>query len=284
VEIIVAKNAGFCFGVQRALELVARAADARPRPVHTLGPLIHNPQEMARLEERGVRRADSLDQVDAGAVVLSAHGVDPEVEAAALARGLEVIDATCPFVRRAHGHIRSLAEEGYAVVILGDPGHREVAGLAARAGGKAEIVTGAEQARALPPREKYGLVIQTTQRVEALREVAAELAPRCRELRVFNTICEATMGRQESARELAGRVDTMVVVGGRNSANTARLREICEASGTPTHHVETAEELVPEWLEGVARVGVTAGASTPQWIIDQVVARLRELSAEVEAG
>jgi small subunit ribosomal protein S1 len=280
VRIIVAENAGLCFGVKRALELVGRAADNRSRPVYTLGPLIHNPQEIARLEARGIQRADSLDQVAQGAVVLSAHGVDPEVEVQAGSRGLEVIDATCPFVRRAHGYITTLAQEGYSVVILGDPGHREVEGLAARAGGKAHIVTSAREAEALPFQDRYGLVVQTTQRSETLREVAGALAERCRELRVFNTICEATFSRQESARRLAEQSDLMIVVGGRNSANTARLREICAATDTPTHHIETADELTAEWLAGAATVGVTAGASTPEWIIEEVLRRLRELAGE----
>lgn len=277
MEIIVAENAGFCFGVKRALELVARAAEDPSRPVYTLGALIHNPQEIARLEERGVHQANALDEVSEGAIVLSAHGVDPEVEEAARERGLEVIDATCPFVKRAHSNIVALSKEGYAVVILGDRGHREVEGLAARAGGEAEIVSSAEEAERLPFRQRCGLVVQTTQRPEALREVAGALAERCRELRVFNTICEATVKRQESARELAEKVDVVIVVGGRNSANTMRLAEICAATGTPTHHVETAAELEGAWLRGVERVGVTAGASTPSWIIDEVVQRLREL-------
>jgi 4-hydroxy-3-methylbut-2-enyl diphosphate reductase len=281
VEIIVAENAGFCFGVKRALELVARAADDDSRPVHTLGALIHNPQEIARLEERGVHQATSLDEVGEGAIVLSAHGVDPEVEEAARARGLEVIDATCPFVKRAHSNIVALSKEGYAVVILGDRGHREVEGLAARAGGKAEIVSSADEAERLPFHRRCGLVVQTTQRPEALREVAGALAERCRELRVFNTICEATVKRQESARELAEKVEVVIVVGGRNSANTMRLAEICAATGTPTHQVETAAELEGGWLRGVQRVGVTAGASTPSWIVDEVVRRLRDLEGEV---
>jgi 4-hydroxy-3-methylbut-2-enyl diphosphate reductase len=280
VEIIVADNAGFCFGVKRALELVARAAEDHSRPVYTLGALIHNPQEIARLEARGVHRAESLEEVPGGAVILSAHGTDPSVAEAARARGLEVIDATCPFVTRAHGHIEELSQQGYAVVILGDPGHREVEGLAARAGGKAEIVSSAAEAEKLPARERCGLVVQTTQRPEALRAVAGALAERCRELRVYNTICEATAKRQESARELAERVEIVIVVGGRNSANTKRLQEICAATGTPTHHVETAAELDPSWVAGKERVGVTAGASTPAWIVEEVVGRLRELADE----
>jgi 4-hydroxy-3-methylbut-2-enyl diphosphate reductase len=283
VEIIVADNAGFCFGVKRALDLVARAADDRPRAVYTLGALIHNPQEIARLEARGIHQADSLDEVKAGAIVLSAHGVDPDVEQAARGRGLEVIDATCPFVKRAHEHILALSRGGYAIVILGDRGHREVEGLAARAQGKAEIVSSAEEAERLPARGgRCGLVVQTTQRPEALRAVAGVLAERCRELRVFNTICEATVKRQQSARELAERVDAMIVVGGRNSANTQRLAEICAATGAPTHHVETAAEVSADWVREARRVGVTAGASTPAWIVDEVVARLRQLEGGSE--
>jgi (E)-4-hydroxy-3-methyl-but-2-enyl pyrophosphate reductase len=278
MEIIIAENAGFCFGVKRALELAARASEEGARPVRTLGALIHNPQEVARLEAQGVHRVETLDEAPEGTVILSAHGVDPAVEAEARARGLEVIDATCPFVRRAHEHIRTLAAEEYSVVILGDPAHREVMGLVAHAGGNATIVTNAAEAAALPFGRKYGLVVQTTQRPEALREVVSELADRSRELRVFNTICEATMKRQESAHDLAERVDVMLVVGGRNSANTARLREICEATGTPTHHIETAGELDGSWLAGAQRVGVTAGASTPAWIVEEVVGRLRDKS------
>ncbi len=280
MDIIVAENAGFCFGVKRALELVARAAEDESRPVYTLGALIHNPQEIARLEERGVHRAGRLEEVEKGAIVLSAHGVDPKVEATAQERGLEVIDATCPFVKRAHGHILALSEEGYSIVILGDRGHREVEGLAARAGGRVEIVSSAEEAESIGFRERCALVVQTTQRPEALRAVAGALAERCRELRVFNTICEATAKRQESARELAEKVGVVIVVGGRNSANTMRLAEICGATGTPTHQVETAAELSAEWVRGAERVGVTAGASTPSWIVDEVVARLREFESE----
>ncbi len=278
MHIIIADNAGFCFGVTRALELANRASEDRARAVHTLGALIHNPQEVARLEAAGVHQVESLDEVTEGIVILSAHGVDPSVEAEARARGLEVIDATCPFVLRAHAHIRRLAAEDYTVIILGDPGHREVTGLAARAEGRASIITSAEEAAALPAGGKYGLVVQTTQRPEHLREVAGALAERSRELRVFNTICEATMKRQESARELAERVDVMLVVGGRNSANTARLAEICAATGTPTHHLETAGELDAGWLVGAETVGLTAGASTPDWIVAEVAGRLRELS------
>ena len=277
MEIIIAENAGFCFGVKRALDLAVRAAEEAAPPVHTLGALIHNPQEVARLEARGVHQVESLDDVPAGTVLLSAHGVDPAVEEEARARNLQVIDATCPFVTRAHADIRKLAAEGYAVVILGDPGHREVAGLAARAEGKATILTGAAEAQALPFGGRYGLVVQTTQRPETLRDVAGVLAERSRELRVFNTICEATMKRQESAHDLAVEVEVMIVVGGRNSANTARLREICAATGTPTYHIETADELDPTWIANASRVGVTAGASTPDWIVEAVAARLREM-------
>ena len=278
MDIIIAENAGFCFGVKRALELATRAAEDGSREVCTLGALIHNPQEVARLEAQGVHRVESLEEVPSGAVILSAHGVDPAVEAEAKVRGLEVIDATCPFVRRAQEHIRTLAAEGYSVVILGDPTHREVAGLAAHAQGEATIVTSVAEAAALPFGSKYGLVVQTTQRPETLREVAGMLAERSRELRVFNTICEATVNRQESARDLAQRVEVMLVVGGRNSANTARLREICEATGTPTHHIETAAELDPSWFADARRVGITAGASTPDWVVAEVEARVRELA------
>ena len=209
MDIVIANNAGFCFGVTRALELANRAAEDRSRPVHTLGALIHNPQEVARLEAAGVHQVESLDDVPEGTVILSAHGVDPSVEAEARARGLEVIDATCPFVLRAHEHIRQ-ARRGRL--------HRR---HPRRPGPSRSRSAWPPARRARPPSSpprrtrprcpfggRYGLVVQTTQRPERLREVAGVLAERSRELRVFNTICEATMKRQESARDLAVRAST----------------------------------------------------------------------------
>jgi 4-hydroxy-3-methylbut-2-enyl diphosphate reductase len=296
VEIIVARHAGFCFGVKRALDLVRDAAEASPAPIQTLGPLIHNPQVVSRLEQEGVRSISDLSQAESGTVVIPSHGAGADVAERAQDAGLAVLDATCPLVADAQAHARRLAEEGYRVVILGDPGHPEVVGLARHAGPQAIVVENAEAARSLPRMGRVGLVCQTTQTLDRLRAVAAVLLEKASELRVLNTICGATAQRQQSALDVAQNVDVVVVVGGRNSANTNRLTQICTDAGVETHHVETAEELDPAWFRGPSghpeggpqgrlkggkeRVGVTAGASTPQWLIDGVVEALRRIAAE----
>ena len=277
MEIIVADNAGFCFGVERARDMVKGEEEAGPRPLHTLGSLIHNPQVVERLRQEGVRQVSSLDEVAGGTVVIPSHGVGPEVSRQARERGLHVADATCPFVARAQDHVRALADGGYQVIILGDKGHPEVAGLVGAAGGQAVVIEHEDELAGIELRPRVGLVVQTTQAPARLGAVAAALAVRARELRAFNTICGATSQRQESALRLAQQVEVMVVVGGKNSANTNRLSQLCEQTGVPTHHVETAAELDPQWFRGARKTGVTAGASTPEWLIHEVVEALRRI-------
>jgi len=275
MQVRVARHAGVCYGVERALEL-AMAAATSGGTVHTLGPLIHNPQAVAALKGRGVAVAECLDEADDGTLVIRSHGVDPAIIEDARAKGLDVVDATCPFVSKAHDAARTLDAEGYTVVIVGEADHPEVEGICAHAGGDAIVVQDPSELPERWSRRKVGVVVQTTQPLSRLEAVVAAILPRVAELRVFNTICSATTQRQASAEELAAEVDVMVVVGGHNSGNTARLVEICSAVNPRTHHVETAEELVPAWFAGAKLVGVTAGASTPdaqmQGVIDAVEA------------
>jgi len=276
VRIVIAEHAGVCYGVERALKLADEAASGGAR-VSSLGPLIHNPQAVAALEQKGVRVASALDDVDGGTVLIRTHGVDPAVISDAEGRGLDVIDATCPFVRAAHTCAADLKAEGYAVVIVGEADHPEVEGILAHAGGEALIV---ERAADLPERlsaRRVGVVVQTTQPPARLAEVVAALLPRTKELRVCNTICSATEQRQASAAALADEVDVIVVVGGHNSGNTTRLAEICAARNPRTHHVETADELDASWFEGAEVVGVTAGASTPDVQIRGVIDAIEAL-------
>jgi len=280
VVIVVAEHSGFCFGVKRALDLVAEARRQSDAPIATLGELIHNPQVVAQLRQSGVSVISRPAELERGTIVLSAHGVSPELRDQAADRGLDVLDATCPFVERAQALVRRLRDESYQVLILGDRGHRVVIGLLGYAGPGAVVVEGLEDIAGLNLGPRVGLVVQTTQEVGQLQAVAGELASRCRELRVFNTICGATTQRQESARELARRADLLIVVGGRNSANTSRLRAIGEEVGVETHHVETADELEAAWFAGRTVVGVTAGASTPSELTDAVVARIRDLAPD----
>lgn len=278
MKVVVARHAGICYGVERALKMAAEAATTADR-VATLGPLIHNPQAVAALQERGVGVASSLDEIEQGTVVIRSHGVDPAVIEQAERKGLAVVDATCPFVRAAHTCAAELAASGYAVVIVGESDHPEVEGILAHAGGEAVIVERAEDLPARLPR-RIGVVVQTTQQLETLREVVEDLLPRTAELRVCNTICSATAKRQTAAAELADEVDVIVVVGGHNSGNTTRLTEICRARNPRTHHVETAAELDSAWFAGAAAVGVTAGASTPDEQIQGVISAIESIPGD----
>ncbi|MFO8014351.1 MAG: 4-hydroxy-3-methylbut-2-enyl diphosphate reductase [Phycisphaerae bacterium] len=280
----VAEGAGVCFGVKRALRL-AEEALAADTPVCSLGPLIHNPQEVGRLTEKGFQVIDSLDEAPNGATLLiRSHGVSPDVVAAARRRGHAVIDATCPLVRRVQTLATGLEREGYQVIVAGDAAHPEVRAIRGHAP-SAVVVSDPAAVADLEAADRVALVAQTTFSPEVFRQMAAALVQRSfGEVRVIQTICTATVARQRSAAELAERADLMIVIGGRNSANTNRLAERCAAHGVPTFHVEVADEVEPEWLRGRPRVGVTAGASTPQWIIDAVCDRIRRLQCRMDGG
>lgn len=283
MKVTVASDAGFCYGVKRATKAAFEAAANAARPVYTLGELIHNPQVVARLAEMGVRAAREVAEVGTGTVIIRSHGLPPAVVAALEAQGAGVLDLTCPTVKAVQQRAGALAEEGYEVVIIGDRDHPEVKAIAGYAGPAAVIVNSAEEAAAVKPMEKMGVVMQTTHAAETCHRIAAVLLGKANEVRVFNTLCNATAKRQQAALELAGEVDVMVVVGGRNSANTGRLAEICRAAGAEVHHVETAEELKTEWFENYDVVGVTAGTSTPEWIIEEVVSTLTSWPPDKEA-
>ncbi len=272
----VAAGSGVCFGVRRALELAERAL-AEGQAVYCLGALIHNPQEVARLAGKGFRVISSLDEVAAGGgtLLVRSHGLAPDVVAEAHRRGMQIIDATCPLVRRVQTLAVEMQQAGYHVVLAGDEAHPEVRAIQGHA--PATLVVGdIEAARRLELAGRAALVSQTTFSPEEFREIAAEFVRReLAEVRVLNTICAATVDRQRAAAELAGRVDVMFVIGGRNSANTNRLAELCGARGVRTYHVEQADEVTADQLRGRRRVGVAAGASTPQWIIQMVCDRIK---------
>jgi 4-hydroxy-3-methylbut-2-en-1-yl diphosphate reductase len=273
LEIRISESAGFCWGVERALELAQKAAQDAPGPVRSLGPLIHNPGVIADLEKRGVEVVSEPGEATDGTVILRSHGVPREVSEELAASGAEIVDATCTFVKAAQEKAAKLQQQGYFVVILGEKDHPEVLAVRSYAGEQSLV---AESPADLPeelPR-RVGVVVQTTQSRERLAELAEYLAPRVRELLVHNTICGATEQRQSAATAMAGGVDAVVVVGGRNSGNTRRLAELCAARQPRTYHVESACELSAEWFRGMKVVGVTAGASTPPEQIKAVSDRL----------
>lgn len=280
-EIIVANRAGACYGVERALNLTLENASRASGPVHTLGPLIHNPIVVKDLEARGVRVASCPADAGSGLLIIRAHGTMPEVIAEAKELGLEVLDATCPYVKKVHVAAEKLVRVGYDVLVVGEAGHPEVEGILGHAG-KARVVGSVEDVRALEADgalgQKIGVVVQTTQRLPLLQAIASELLAYAKEVRVVNTICAATQERQQAAAELAAEADAMIVIGGKNSGNTRRLYEICSDACENTHHIEDVAELEAAWVHDAAKIGVTAGASTPQAHIDGVVAKLKELS------
>lgn len=270
MKVVIAHNAGFCFGVRRAIDMARRAA-AESGHVYSLGPLIHNRQAVEALREQGVEVVNSLDEMPPSAtVMIRTHGAGPDVYDAISERELPLVDTTCPFVMRAHTVAARFHQEGYQVLVLGDREHPESQGIVAHTGGAATIVSDPAEADDLRLRAQVAVVCQTTQRLGNLVDLVARVLPRVQELRVANTICDATAQRQWHSETLAGKVDVTIVVGGYDSANTRRLAEICEETGTPTYHIETAKELDPEWVLGAELVGVTAGASTPDEAIRAV--------------
>lgn len=269
-QIVIAEEAGACYGVERALKMVLDAAEGATEPIHTLGPLIHNPLVVADLERRGVTMVDDPADVEEGStLVLRTHGVTPQVKQRAIAAGAKVIDATCPFVMRAHRVAERLERDGYQVLIVGEAGHPEVEGTLGHAP-SARVVGSPEELDGLELGKKVGLVVQTTQAKENLRAIVSALVGRVDEMRLIDTICEATAGHQGACARLAQRADVMVVVGGRNSANTTHLADIAREACPRTHHIESAQELDVSWFADASVIGITAGASTPAAHIENV--------------
>jgi 4-hydroxy-3-methylbut-2-enyl diphosphate reductase len=278
MQVLLAEEYGFCFGVERAVEMVESAL-AEGATVRTLGPLIHNTQEIVRLEGAGVRTISAPEEVREGeTAVIRAHGVTPEVQRDLEARATKVVDATCPFVTKVQRLAERAAAQGRDVVVVGSPDHPEMIGVKGYAPNHAHVVRDASEVAALPPLHAPLVVSQTTIKLSTFLEAAEAVRERSdAEPQIVNTICSATRDRQDAARALAGHVDAFYIIGGRHSSNSLKLLAVCQEQCARSFLIETPEEINPEDLRGVARVGVTAGASTPNWLIEQVVARLREI-------
>jgi 4-hydroxy-3-methylbut-2-enyl diphosphate reductase len=280
MKIIKAEMAGFCFGVKRALELTLKEA-RESSGVYTLGPLIHNPQVVNRLREEGVEVLElPIIPSNLKTVVIRTHGVTKEINEHLYSLGVKVVDATCPFVKKAQQYAKLLHEEGYQVIILGNPAHPEVVGIKSYAGPDSVVVTDPEELKVI--HKRVGVVVQTTQPVERLQRLLEKIVSRSRELKVYNTICNSTSERLKETAEMTKKVDIMLVVGGKNSANTTQLAKLCESLNVRTYHIETADELKEEWFKidsgEELTVGITAGASTPDWIIEGVIERLKQFN------
>jgi 4-hydroxy-3-methylbut-2-enyl diphosphate reductase len=280
MKLVIAKTAGFCMGVRRAVEMVLATPGRCEGPIYTYGPLIHNPQVLEMLAEKGISVLDDIPARGTGTVLIRAHGVPPETRQQLEAAGFDVIDATCPRVIKVQSIIRKHAAQAYATLIIGDRDHPEVTGLLGYAGPSGRVVSRMADLEVLPPFERAIIVAQTTQNKNFFDTVQRWAADHHPHYKVFDTICDSTARRQAEVRRLAETADAVVVVGGRSSGNTRRLAEIAAASGKPAVHVETEAELDPRLLAGARSVAVTAGASTPNWIIKRVCRRLETLPIE----
>lgn len=282
MEILQADEKGFCFGVRRAIELVEKAAKEHGH-VETLGAIVHNQQVVDRLQSLGVVVCGDLKNVKGRIVAITSHGVSPQVmEAVRAMESVTPIDTTCPFVRKGQRAAKQLSEAGFFVTIFGDPDHPEVRGILGWGGDRVLATTDWKEALAALGRSKrLGLLSQTTQSTSEFAEFTKQILDnalsKILELRVINTICDATSKRQECALKLAREVDLMIVIGGKNSANTRHLAQICSGAGVTTYHIETSKELEAGWFAGRSKVGITAGASTPDWVIEEVVGAISKL-------
>jgi len=277
MEVLLARENGFCFGVKKAVELTEAAAETG-RPVHNLGQVVHNPKISERLGALGVKVIKDPSEATEGIVVIRAHGVPPEMRAKIEAQGLECIDATCSLVLRAQRFTKQLADEGYKVIILGTPEHPEVVGLLGFAPA-ATVVETKEEWEKLPRMKKAGVVSQSTQPPWAFKDLVSHISEISQETKVFNTVCPVTVKRQHAASELAGQVNTIIVVGGKNSANTRELVNLAKMQGRNAYHIENADELKSEWVRGEARVGLIGGCSTPMDTLLEVKERAEKLAA-----
>ncbi|AOT73342.1 4-hydroxy-3-methylbut-2-enyl diphosphate reductase [Geosporobacter ferrireducens] len=278
MEIIIAKNAGYCFGVKEAIQRTFHAVDLhRDKRIHTYGPLIHNPQVVQKLESMGVQSIDDIQDGKDSIVIIRSHGVPLEVYEKAKENNVEIIDATCPFVRKVQKIVYEYHQKGYSIVIIGDPTHPEVIGINGWCDNKAYILNHVFQVDSLPNFDKLCIVAQTTITSELWNAILKELNHKAKVVEPFNTICVATRERQSSCANVAQQVDAMIVIGGYHSSNTQKLLQISKKYCKYTYHVETAEDLPMDIIEKMNKIGVTAGASTPDWIIKEVIEKMSSM-------
>jgi small subunit ribosomal protein S1 len=277
MEIKLAENMGFCFGVKRAIRIARQVRRDTEEKVWTLGHIIHNPQVVEKLEEEGIMAVDSISEIDTGYVIIRSHGVHPGVLNRIREKNLKEVDATCPLVKKAQERAKQLVSEGYETYVIGEKEHPEVVSIVGGTRGKVHVIDSAEDLEI--KNSKVGLVVQTTQSQDTLNRVVDYLLPRILEIKIFNTICDVTSKRQKEVKKLAEKSDIVIVIGGKKSANTSRLAGIARNEGCLTYHIEEAKEIKKKWFTDVKRVGVASGASTPDWIIKGVIEKLKEIDA-----
>ena len=278
-DIIIAKSAGFCPGVKRAIECVLELESQGLKPIYTIGPLIHNKQVTDSLEEKGIKAIENLQEAKNknGVLIIRAHGITPAFQKEIMDYGMKVIDATCPLVKKVHNVIEEYAKQGYDTIIVGDSAHAEVIGLMGYTQGKGKVIGSIEEAKNLPYFEKVNVVSQTTQKEETFLEIANIIKQKAKVCNISNTICQPTKQRQTETTKCAKDADLVVVVGGHHSANTARLAKLCSDLCKNVIHVETSAEIEPEIIIKSKKIFITAGASTPIWLVEEVANYIKTL-------
>ena len=278
MKILVADSSGFCFGVKRAIDLAEDIA-SKNNNVYTFGPLIHNPQEVARLEKENIKVIEDYSKIEKGVLVLRTHGIPLDIyENLSKKENIKIVDAACPFVKKAQDIIKELSDGSEQIVIVGEKKHPEVVALVSYSKGKCLVVEDKKDIKNVKKTDIIYIVSQTTQSPKKFEEIVEEIS-KISQVKVFNTICRATFDRQTAAEKLAKEVDVMIVIGGKNSGNTTRLYQICSAI-TKTYHIENVDEIDKNWFNKAEVVGITAGASTPDWIIENIKGGIKEITAK----
>jgi 4-hydroxy-3-methylbut-2-enyl diphosphate reductase len=277
LKIILSKKMGFCFGVKKSVNLAKNALKARKDNLYMLGSIINNPQVIEYFTKKGVKIADNLDEVsEKSTIITRTHGISPTILKKAYQKRLSVIDTTCPYVRKVQKLARYLYEKDYFIVVYGDKKHPEVLSLLDTIQNNALVINSIPDAEKITIKKKIGFISQTTKNTYDFYKLSTVLLSRAEELRIFNTICKSTTERQKSVLELAKEVDVMLVIGGKESANTIRLAEIGKNHGVKTYHIETKNQIKCKWFHPEDKVGITSGASTPDWVINEVIDKLKE--------
>lgn len=278
MQIILSKYAGFCYGADLAYKITERLVKEGKYPIYMLGEIVHNKDVIYKLEKGGVKKIDSLKQATDknGILLIRAHGTTLEILDKARKRGLKIADATCPNVKKVHQLAKFLLKNKYKIILLGDKGHEEVNGIASCVGNKIVVIENEKEANKLPKFSKIGFVSQTTQSPEKFVKIAEILKKKAKEIKVFNTICNDATNRQKEVKELARRVNLMIVIGGRNSANTKRLWQISRKI-VKTYHIEKEYEIKKLWFKKVKKIGIVTGASTPYWLVNSIIAKIKDL-------
>jgi len=282
MEVEIANYSGCCFGVKRALRMARKALAKKgtgSKKVYTLGSIIHNPGVVRELSGKGLISASRIEDIEEGSVfVVRSHGMPPGVLGKLISKGVTIIDATCPFVKKAQSRARKLVRDGFHVIVIGDNGHPEVCGIRDQVdSSNIDVINDIKDLAALKNRKKMGIVVQTTQTMEKMRQLTCGLIDKTKELYLVNTICDTTKNRQDAVRELSGRVDLMLVVGGKNSANTSHLAHISRRKNPHTFHIEDSRDIKKEWFEGSSIVGISGGASTPEKDILEIRKKIEDM-------